>query len=81
MRSVSTSWVCPIISPSSSANLKAPDAAEAWCNQKNFGGAYLTPAVSFHHLVGNSFFASSTMAPASPSPRQRRAIGMIATPS
>lgn len=31
---------------------------EAWCNQRNFGGAYLNPPVSYQSLLGTS--ASST---------------------
>jgi 3-dehydroquinate dehydratase-1 len=31
----------------------------AWCNQKNFGGAYFNPAVSFHRLVNHSSFLTS----------------------
>ncbi|KAK3392133.1 type I 3-dehydroquinase-domain-containing protein [Sordaria brevicollis] len=39
--------------------LKGFASVEAWCNQKNFGGAYLYPAVPFQHLISNSaFFAS-----------------------
>ena len=31
----------------------------AWCNQKNFGGAYFNPAVSFKSLVAHSSFLPS----------------------
>ena len=36
-----------------------PAGIEAWCNQANFGGAYLDPGFSFHSLLRHSpFFAN-----------------------
>lgn len=36
-----------------------PKSIEAWCSQKNFGGAYLDPGFSHHALLKNSPFFSS----------------------
>ncbi|CAN8105820.1 unnamed protein product [Discula destructiva] len=53
---------------------------ESWCNQKNFGGAYLNPPVSFPGLVGNSAFFASTNGGAGPILSEAaRVIGMIDT--
>lgn len=53
---------------------------EAWCNQKNFGGAYLNPPVSFQTLVGNSSFFASVNGGAGPILSEAaRVIGMIDT--
>ncbi|KAG8168862.1 hypothetical protein KVR01_001611 [Diaporthe batatas] len=53
---------------------------EAWCNQKNFGGAYLQPPVSFHSLVGNSPFFASVNGGAGPILSEAaRVIGMVDT--
>ncbi|RYP81202.1 hypothetical protein DL770_005970 [Monosporascus sp. CRB-9-2] len=38
--------------------LKGPGCVEGWCNQKAFGGAYLSPPVSFSSLMHNSSFFS-----------------------
>ncbi|KAK0635866.1 type I 3-dehydroquinase-domain-containing protein [Bombardia bombarda] len=34
--------------------MRGSGCVETWCNQRNFGGAYLNPAVSFTSLVSNS---------------------------
>lgn len=53
---------------------------EAWCNQKNFGGAYLNPPVSFQTLIGNSSFFASVNGGAGPILSEAaRVIGMIDT--
>lgn len=53
---------------------------EAWCNQKNFGGAYLNPPVSFQSLVGNSSFFASVNGGAGPILSEAaRVIGMVDT--
>lgn len=53
---------------------------EAWCNQKNFGGAYLNPPVSFPSLVGNSaFFAAMNNGSGPILTEAARVIGMIDT--
>lgn len=53
---------------------------EAWCNQKNFGGAYLNPPVSYHGLVSNSAFFSSINGGAGPILSEAaRAIGVVDT--
>lgn len=33
---------------------------EAWCNQRNFGGAYLNPPVSYQSLLGSSASSSTS---------------------
>lgn len=38
---------------------KGPNRVETWCNQKNFGGAYLHPPLSYASLVSKSNFFSS----------------------
>jgi 3-dehydroquinate dehydratase-1 len=51
-----------------------------WCNQKNFGGAYFNPAVSFKSLVANSDFLSSLNNGAGPILSEAaRLIGMVDT--
>jgi 3-dehydroquinate dehydratase-1 len=53
---------------------------EAWCNQRNFGGAYLNPPVSFNSLIGNSSFFSSVNNGAGPILSEAaRVIGMVDT--
>ncbi len=53
---------------------------EAWCNQRHFGGAYLTPAVSFPHLVANSnFFAALNSGTGPVLTEAARVIGMVDT--
>lgn len=53
---------------------------EAWCNRKNFGGAYLNPPISFQALVGGSSFFSSVNGGAGPILSEAaRVIGMIDT--
>lgn len=53
---------------------------EAWCNQRNFGGAYLNPPVSFSSLVGNSGFFASVNNGAGPILSEAaRVIGMVDT--
>ncbi|KAI8624849.1 3-dehydroquinate dehydratase [Xylariaceae sp. FL1651] len=37
---------------------KGPNSVEAWCNQRSFGGAYLSPPVSATSLLQNSSFFS-----------------------
>ncbi|KAK4237421.1 type I 3-dehydroquinase-domain-containing protein [Achaetomium macrosporum] len=52
----------------------------AWCNQKNFGGAYFNPAVSFKSLVATSDFLSSLNNGAGPTLSEAaRLIGMVDT--
>lgn len=53
---------------------------EAWCNQRNFGGAYLNPPVSYQSLVGNSPFFASINGGAGPILSEAaRVIGMVDT--
>lgn len=54
---------------------------ETWCNQKNFGGAYLHPPVSHAALVANSaaFFASANGGAGPILSEAARAIGVIDT--
>lgn len=59
---------------------KGNSGMEAWCNQKNFGGAYLQPPVSFHSLVGSSPFFASINGGAGPILSEAaRVIGMVDT--
>ncbi|KAL2019721.1 hypothetical protein VTK56DRAFT_9258 [Thermocarpiscus australiensis] len=59
---------------------KGPRSVEAWCNQKNFGGAYLNPAVSFTSLMANSgFFASLNNGAGPILSEAARSIGMVDT--
>jgi 3-dehydroquinate dehydratase I len=60
--------------------LKGNGGIEVWCNQKNFGGAYLQPPVSFHSLVGSSSFFTSVNGGAGPILSEAaRVIGMVDT--
>ncbi|ROW00734.1 hypothetical protein VMCG_06547 [Cytospora schulzeri] len=53
---------------------------ESWCNQKNFGGAYLNPPVSFHGVVSGSPFFASVNGGAGPILSEAaRVIGMVDT--
>lgn len=53
---------------------------EAWCNQKNFGGAYLNPPVSYQSLVGNSSFFTTLNNGTGPTLTEAaRVIGMVDT--
>lgn len=53
---------------------------ETWCNQKNFGGAYLNPPVSFHSMVSGSHFFTCVNGGAGPILSEAaRVIGMIDT--
>lgn len=51
-----------------------------WCNQKNFGGAYFNPAVSFKSLLAHSGFLPSLHNGAGPTVSEAaRLIGMVDT--
>lgn len=53
---------------------------EAWCNQKNFGGAYLSPPISWSSLLRqSSFFASLNGANGLELTEAARVIGTIDT--
>jgi 3-dehydroquinate dehydratase I len=53
---------------------------EAWCNQKNFGGAYLNPPVSYGSLSsGSAFFASLNGGSGPVFTEAARTIGMVDT--
>ncbi|KUI58577.1 Pentafunctional AROM polypeptide 2 [Cytospora mali] len=53
---------------------------ETWCNQRNFGGAYLNPPVSFHSVVnGSPFFASANGGAGPILSESARVIGMVDT--
>jgi len=57
-----------------------PGGLDGWCNQRNFGGAYLTPPVSHHTLTKQSPFFSSLNNGAGPILTEAaRAIGMVDT--
>ncbi|SPO06618.1 related to pentafunctional arom polypeptide [Cephalotrichum gorgonifer] len=57
-----------------------PSSLDAWCNQRNFGGAYLTPPVSYHNITRQSSFFSSLNGGAGPVLTEAaRAIGMVDT--
>ncbi|KAI1633451.1 3-dehydroquinate dehydratase [Biscogniauxia mediterranea] len=59
---------------------KGPTAVEACCNQKSFGGAYLSPPVSFSSLMHNSTFFTRLNNGAGPFLTDAaRMIGMIDT--
>ncbi|KAI5923193.1 3-dehydroquinate dehydratase [Camillea tinctor] len=59
---------------------KGSTAVEAWCNQKSFGGAYLSPPVSFSSLMHNSTFFARLNNGAGPFLTDAaRMIGMIDT--
>ncbi|KAK3326438.1 type I 3-dehydroquinase-domain-containing protein [Apodospora peruviana] len=60
--------------------LKGYGGLEGWCNQKNFGGAYLNPAVSFTSLVaGSPFFSSLSNGTGPILSEAARLIGMVDT--
>lgn len=53
---------------------------DGWCNQKNFGGAYLSPAVSLTSLsAGSSFFSSLRNGAGPILTEAARLIGMVDT--
>lgn len=55
-------------------------AMDAWCNQRNFGGAYLNPPLSYNRIVANSSFFQSVNNGAGPILTEAaRVIGMIDT--
>ncbi|KAL2131502.1 hypothetical protein VTI74DRAFT_4944 [Chaetomium olivicolor] len=59
---------------------KGAGCISAWCNQKNFGGAYFNPAVSLKSLVVHSKFLSSLNNGAGPTVSEAaRLIGMVDT--
>lgn len=59
---------------------KGNSGMESWCNQKNFGGAYLNPPVSFNSMIGNSSFFASVNGGAGPILSDAaRVIGMVDT--
>ncbi|KAK0720701.1 type I 3-dehydroquinase-domain-containing protein [Lasiosphaeris hirsuta] len=59
---------------------KGPGCIETWCNQRNFGGAYLNPAVSFTSLTASGGFFSSLNGGAGPVLSEAaRLIGMVDT--
>ncbi|KAI1809172.1 3-dehydroquinate dehydratase [Poronia punctata] len=59
---------------------RGPHSVEAWCNQRNFGGAYLSPAVSFLSLMQQSVFFSRQQNGAGPILTEAaRTIGMVDT--
>ncbi|OAA62551.1 dehydroquinase class 1 [Niveomyces insectorum RCEF 264] len=60
--------------------LSAPDRIEVWCNQRNFGGAYLNPPLSYTSIVAKSAFFASLRDGAGPVLTEAaRAIGMVDT--
>ncbi len=59
---------------------KGPNRVEAWCNQRNFGGAYLHPPQSYASLVSKSaFFASLGDGTGPVLTEAARAIGIVDT--
>lgn len=57
-----------------------PNSLEAWCNQKNFGGAYLSPAVPFASLVTKSPFFTNMNGGNGPALTEAaRVIGVVDT--
>ncbi|KAM0333210.1 hypothetical protein ACHAQA_001870 [Verticillium albo-atrum] len=53
---------------------------EAWCNQKNFGGAYLSPPISWSSLLKHSpFFASLNQGKGPELTEAARVIGTVDT--
>ncbi|KAK9774494.1 putative Pentafunctional AROM polypeptide [Seiridium cardinale] len=59
---------------------RGPSCVEAWCNQKAFGGAYLSPPVSYSSLMHNSSVFARLRNGAGPILTEAaRAIGMIDT--
>jgi 3-dehydroquinate dehydratase-1 len=60
--------------------LKGTGGIESWCNQRNFGGAYLNPAISATSLTASSGFFSSLNHGAGPVLSEAaRLIGMVDT--
>ncbi|KAI1821400.1 3-dehydroquinate dehydratase [Xylaria intraflava] len=59
---------------------RGPLSVEAWCNQRSFGGAYMSPAVSFTSLMHNSTFFSKLNNGTGPTLTEAvRMIGMVDT--
>jgi 3-dehydroquinate dehydratase-1 len=59
---------------------RGPHSVEAWCNQRSFGGAYLSPAVPFTSLMHNSSFFSKLNNGTGPTLTEAaRMIGMVDT--
>ncbi|KAJ9156475.1 3-dehydroquinate dehydratase [Pleurostoma richardsiae] len=59
---------------------KGTGRVDAWCNQKDFGGAYLNPPVSYNSLMSNSsFFASINNGTGPVLSEAARTIGMVDT--
>ncbi|KAL2118610.1 hypothetical protein VTJ04DRAFT_8270 [Mycothermus thermophilus] len=59
---------------------KASGCIGTWCNQKNFGGAYFNPAVSYSRLMAHSSFLSSLNNGAGPTVSEAaRLIGVVDT--
>lgn len=59
---------------------KGPGCIETWCNQRNFGGAYLNPAVPVTSLTaGSSFFSSLNNGAGPVLSEAARLIGMVDT--
>ncbi|KAI0146939.1 3-dehydroquinate dehydratase [Xylariaceae sp. FL1272] len=59
---------------------RGPRSVEAWCNQRSFGGAYLSPPVSFLSLMhGSSFFAKLNNGTGPVLTEAARIIGMVDT--
>lgn len=59
---------------------RGPPSVETWCNQRNFGGAYLNPAVSLTNLDTNSgFFGSLNNGSGPILSEAARLIGMVDT--
>ncbi|KAI0395459.1 3-dehydroquinate dehydratase [Xylariaceae sp. FL0594] len=59
---------------------RGPRSVEAWCNQRSFGGAYLSPAVSLASLMHNSTFFSQLNGGKGPALTvAARTIGMVDT--
>ena len=59
---------------------RGPSCVESWCNQKSFGGAYLSPPVSFSSLMHNSSFFSRLCNGSGPTLTEAaRMIGMVDT--
>jgi 3-dehydroquinate dehydratase I len=59
---------------------KAAGSVEAWCNHKSFGGAYLSPAVSYTSIMNNSsFFARFRNGLGPILTEAARVIGMVDT--
>jgi 3-dehydroquinate dehydratase I len=57
-----------------------PGCIDAWCNQKNFGGAYLNPPVSYNSLMKHSSFFSTLNNGTGPKLSEAaRVIGMVDT--